>query len=146
MSLETNKQIVRRLVDAHVHDDAAQLKEILSPRLVWHTGGQTLGRDDYLAGLEMGARAFSDKAIDAVLLIAEGDRVALYQKVRMRHSGEFQELAASGRTIEFAGAWFYRIADDRIVEAWHIDEDVMGKLREAAGSGQAASELLSAKA
>jgi predicted ester cyclase len=138
MSLESNKKIVRRLVDAHVHDDVAQAKEILSPRLVWHTGGQTLGRDDYLAGLEMGARAFSDKVIDVVLLIAEDDRVALYQKVRMRHSGEFQEIAASDRAIEFAGAWFYRIADDRIVEAWHIDEDVMGKLREAAGSGQAA--------
>jgi predicted ester cyclase len=67
-------------------------------------------------------------------LIAEGDRVALYQNVRMRHSGEFQELEASGRTIEFAGAWFYRIADGQIVEAWHVDEDVMGKLRDAARS------------
>jgi len=137
MSLESNKQIVRRLVDAHVHDDVAQVKEILSPRLAWHTGGETLGRDDYLAGLEMGARAFSDKVIDVALLIAEGDQVALYQKVHMRHSGEFQELTPSHRTIEFAGAWFYRIADDVIVEAWHVDEDVIGKLR-AAGSGQAA--------
>jgi predicted ester cyclase len=143
MSLDSNKQIVRRLVDAHVHDDAARVKEILSPRLVWHSGGQILGLDDYLTGVEMGARAFSDKVIDVVLLIAEGDRVALYQEVRMRHSGEFQDLAASGRTIEFAGAWFYRIADDRIVEAWHIDEDVMGKLREATGAGQA--ELTAAR-
>jgi predicted ester cyclase len=138
VSLESNKQIVRRLVDAHVHDDAAQVKEILSPHLVWHTGGQTLGRDDYLAGLEMGARAFSDKAIDVVHLIAEGDRVALYQNVRMRHSAKFQDLAASGRTIEFAGTWFYRVTEDRIVEAWHVDEDVMGKLRDAARSGKVA--------
>jgi predicted ester cyclase len=134
MSLEGNKQLVGRLVDAHVHDDIELAKELLSPRLVWHSGGQTFGRDDYLAGLAMGARAFSDKAIDVVSLIAEGDRVALYQNVRMRHSGEFQELEASGRTIEFAGAWFYRIADGQIVEAWHVDEDVMGKLRDAARS------------
>jgi predicted ester cyclase len=138
MSLESNKEIVRRLVEAHVRDDVAQAKEILSPRLVWHTGGQTMGRDDYLAGLEMGARAFSDKVIDVVLLIAEGDRVALYQRVRMRHSGDFQGLVASGRTIEFAGAWFYRIADDRIVETWHVDEDVMDKLRGSAVSDPAA--------
>ena len=136
MSTESNKQIVRRLIEAHVRDDAAQVKEILSPRLLWHTGGETLGRDDYLAGLEMGARAFSDKAIDVVSMIAEDDRVAVYQNVRMRHTGDFQGIAQSGRTIAFAGAWFYRIADDRIVEAWHIDEDVMGKLREAAQPGK----------
>ena len=136
MSLESNKQIVRRLVEAHMRHDAAQVKEILSPRLVWHTGGQSLGRDDYLAGLEMGARAFSDQAIDIELMIAEDDRVAIYQNVRMRHTGEFQGIAASGRPIEFGGAWFYRIADDRIVEAWNIDDDVMGKLRRAAQSGK----------
>jgi predicted ester cyclase len=136
MSIETHKQIVRRLIEAHVRDDAAAVKEILSPRLVWHTGGQTLGRDQYLAGIEMGARAFSDKAIDAALMIAEDDRVAVYQDVRMRHTGDFQGIPHSGRTIAFAGAWFYRIADDRIVEAWHIDEDVMGKLREAAQPGK----------
>lgn len=137
MSLESNKQIVRRLVEAHVHDDVAQAKEVLSPRLGWHTGGQTMGRGDYLAGLEMGARAFSHKVIDVVSLVAEGDRVALYQKVRMRHSGDFQGLVASGRTIEFEGAWFYRIADDQIVETWHIDENVMDKLRGAALSDEA---------
>lgn len=132
MSTESNKQIVRRLIEAHVRDDAAQVKEILSPRLVWHTGGEALGRDEYLAGVEMGARAFSDKAIDIVSMIAEDDRAAVYQNVRMRHTGDFQGITQSGRTIAFAGAWFHRMADDRIVEAWHIDEDVMGKLREAA--------------
>jgi predicted ester cyclase len=132
MSLESNKQIARRLVDAHMRHDAALVREILSPRLVWHTGGQTLGRDDYLQGLEMGARAFSDQAIEIALMIAEDDRVAVYQNVRMRHSGEFLGTAPSGETIEFAGAWFYRFAGDQIVEAWHIDEDVMGKLSDAA--------------
>lgn len=136
MSLESNKEIVRGLIDAHLRHDAAQVKEILSPRLVWHTGGQTLGREDYLAGLEMGARAFSDQAIDIVMMIVEGDRVAMYQNVRMRHTGEFQGIAPSGRTIEFAGAWFYRIVGDSIVEAWHIDDDVMGKVRGATAPGR----------
>jgi predicted ester cyclase len=132
MSLESNKQIVRRLIDAHKRHDPAQVEKVLSPRLVWHTGGETLGRDDYLAGLETGARAFSDQQIEIVSITAEDDRVAIYQNVRLRHSGEFQGLAPSGRTIEFTGAWFYRIADEQIVEAWHIDDDVMGKLRAAA--------------
>ncbi len=135
MSTDSNKQMVRRLVDAHVRHDAEQVREILSPRLVWHTGGETLGRDEYLKGLEMGARAFSDQAIDIVLMIGEGDVVAMYQDVRMRHSGEFLDIAPSGRTIQFGGAWFYRFADDQIVEAWHIDEDVLGKLRNASELG-----------
>src|SRR5262245_57909180 len=77
MSLEHNKQLARRLIEAHVRHDAAQVSEILSPRLVWHTGGQAMSRDDYLAGLEMGARAFSDQTIDIVSMIAEDDRVAV---------------------------------------------------------------------
>jgi predicted ester cyclase len=62
-------------------------------------------------------------------MVAEDDRVGIYQDVRMRHTGEFQGISGTGRLIEFAGSWFYRIVGDQIIEAWHIDQDFTDELR-----------------
>jgi len=131
MSTDNTKKVVRELVDAHVRHDVPRVKEILSPRLIWHGGGaaQTMGRDDYVTGLEMGAKAFSDQKIELGPLVAEGDEVAAVMTITMRHTGEFQGIAPTGRTITFASMWFYRIVEARVVEAWQLDEDLLAKLR-----------------
>jgi predicted ester cyclase len=129
MSTETNKQIVKKLADAHVRHDVALVREILSPKLVWHMSGQQLGRDDYLKGLEQGARAFSDLAVQIDQLVAEGDRVASLWKIRMRHTGAFEGLSPTHRSIEFISSWMYRFVDNQVVEAWLVDEDFLSKLR-----------------
>jgi predicted ester cyclase len=131
MSTERNKQIIGQLIQAHVRADRARAAEILSPKLRWHMAGQAgvMGRDEYLAGLEMGARAFSDVANTLDHIIAEGDKVVALSAWRMRHTGPFMDRPATNREVEFTSLWMYSVVDDRVVEIWGFDEDFTGKLR-----------------
>src|SRR5688500_15032515 len=131
MSIERNKDVVRRLLTAHFRDDRDGVAEILSPKLTWHMAGENkvMGRPDYLEGLEMGAKAFAEKSQTIQHIIGEGDKVAVLSTVRMRHVGEFIGIAATQRIVEFPSLWLYRVVDDKIVEIWSFEEDFTGKLR-----------------
>lgn len=51
-------------------------------------------------------------------IVAEGDRVAVHAVWRGTHKGPFLGREATGRTVEFEGMVFWRIADGRIAERW----------------------------
>ena len=133
MSNPANKDLVRQLLDAHSRQDTAQVRQILSPQFAWHMGGaeKPLGRDHYLKGMEQGAKAFSDMTLTIDQLVAEDDRVVVLLRHQLRHTGQFMNLAPTGRQVTFVGFWMYRIADGHIVEAWQVEEDLAAKLRAA---------------
>ena len=131
MSTQTNKEIVHALLDAHFKLDRQRVGEILSPKLVWHMSGMAkpMSREDYLQGLEMGAQSFSDMKHTIDATVAEGDRVVVLSRVRMRHTGAFQGIAPSHRELEFPQMWMYRVVDRKVVEAWAFHEDITARLR-----------------
>ncbi len=131
MAIHDIKAVARELVEAHGRHDVQAVHELLSPKLKWHMVGvpQVMGRDDYLEGMQEGNKAFSDMSITIEDEVAEGDRVAQHWDVRMRHTGEFQGLAATNRVVNFRSVWFYRIVDRKVVEAWSMDQDFTGMLK-----------------
>jgi predicted ester cyclase len=131
MSLERNKDIIRQLIQAHVRSDAARAGEILSPKLKWHMAGQAdvLDRAAYVGGIEMGARAFAGIQNQELSLVAEGDKVTLLSRWRMRHVGEFDGIPATDREVAFRSLWMYAIVEGRVVEIWSFDEDFTPQLR-----------------
>jgi predicted ester cyclase len=131
MSTTSNKDIVRRLIEAHIRFDKSTVAEILSPRLVWHMAGtpNSMTRDDYLKGLEMGNRAFSDLSHSVHDVIGDGDKVVTRTTLRLRHTGEFQGIPASNRTIEFESMWMYKVVDQKVTECWGFDENFVEKLK-----------------
>jgi predicted ester cyclase len=131
MSTNENKQLIERLLDAHERSDPAGVREVLSPKLQWHVAGapRVMGREDYMKGLEQGHAAFSDLKLTVDDLIAEGDRVAARLTIEMHHTGDFLDLPPTGRSVTFSSAWFYRIVERHVVEAWVVDEDFVSKLR-----------------
>jgi predicted ester cyclase len=131
MSNESAKEVVRRLIDGHRRHDVALVREVLSPQLVWHAGGapEPLGRDAYLAGLEMGAKAFSDHVYTIDDLVAEGEGVAMRMTVAFRHTGQFMDIAATGKSVTFTNMWFYKVVGAQVTEAWNLDQDLLAKLR-----------------
>jgi predicted ester cyclase len=60
---------------------------------------------------------------------AEADLVAQHWTVRMRHTGDFQSIPATNRAVTFCSVWFYRVVDDRVVEAWSMDQEFIGLLK-----------------
>jgi predicted ester cyclase len=73
--------------------------------------------------------AFPDLTIDASLIIAEGDIVAMRWSARGTSQGSFLMLPPSGERVEFTGASMYRIEDGRIAEIWDV-RNTLGIMRQ----------------
>jgi predicted ester cyclase len=70
-----------------------------------------------------GARgAFPDMQYVVEVVVAEGDTVALLYSWTGTHLGEIGGFPATGREVHATGAIFCRLAGDRIVEQWDLDD------------------------
>ena len=61
---------------------------------------------------------FPDIRMDVDDMIAEGDQVVARWTVKGRHTGPFQGIPPTHKTIDFTGTTIVRIADGKIVEGW----------------------------
>lgn len=126
---------------------AALDAEILAARRYdsfWNTGDEALakaalapdfmdrtlppGRAQGLAG-PLGASAFFRQAVpdltcEVEQMIVAGDRVVSHLHFRGHFTGHFKEVAGKGQTIDFIATDIYRIADGRIVENWHLEDNL----------------------
>lgn len=75
----------------------------------------------FLAGF---AASFPDARITIDSSISEGETVATRWRLTGTHQGEFQGIAATGRSVTFSGIEYNRVVDDRIVEHWSMFDNV----------------------
>ncbi len=131
MSIESNKEIARRLTRLLDHDDKQQIMEILSPDFVSHFAGlpQPLGREQYIQVNHMAKLAFNDLSRTVEDLVAEGDRVVLRITARGTHTGLFQGKPGTGKITKISGITIRRIVDGKIVEEWVVN-DQLGLLQQ----------------
>jgi steroid delta-isomerase-like uncharacterized protein len=106
----------------------------LAPDIVIHYAEMPAplhGREIWQQGFELMKRAFPDLYAEVEDLIAADDKVALRLTLGGTHQGEFQGIAATGRTIRYVSHEFYRVADGRIAEEW-ICSDMASVFRQLA--------------
>jgi uncharacterized protein (TIGR02246 family) len=94
----------------HSHDGV-----VVSP-----TGGVLEGRVEIERIYRVWFVAFPDLMFTTEDLLVDDDRAALLCRVTGSHSGEFFGMAPTGRRIEVAGAFIYRIQNDLIVHERRI--------------------------
>ena len=116
MSLEENKAIVRRFIEAMNRQDPSIMNEIVAPDYVNHT-------KDYAVKGAMDAskmlfKAFPDFHATIEDIIAEGDRVLARVKITGTHTGEYEGLAPTGKKITIRGVDIWRIVNGKFVEGW----------------------------
>jgi len=129
MSLEENKQLVRRYQEIYNSNNLDELGavmsfDVLTPKIM----------PDMPSGLE-GAKAVHQKTLlgmpdfrtEIQELIAEGDKVVARVVMTGTHTGNFYGIPATGKRVEFTGVFIVRIADEKIVEHWG-EEDSYGLL------------------
>ena len=109
MSLEENRAIVRKAIEAINKQDPTVLDEFMAPDYVDHTN-QLRGREDIK---QFYTRAFEDvpdfnRTIEDI--IAEGDKVWF----RARITG----TAPTGKKIELTSITILRIVNGKAVEGW----------------------------
>jgi steroid delta-isomerase-like uncharacterized protein len=76
------------------------------------------GRETWQQGFELMRRAFPDLEAHVDDLVADEDKVAIRVSFRGTHQGEFQGIAATGRTIHYVSHEFYRVEDGLFAEEW----------------------------
>ncbi len=132
MSIEANKELVRRYQEAHNTNDLDALNGIVAADLIAHSlmPGLPPGLEGGKLVHQMAVGAFPDFHATIEDLIAEGDKVAARMIFRGTHTGgEFMGIPPSGRPFAFSATAIFRIAGGKIVEHWG-DEDALGWLQQ----------------
>jgi len=66
--------------------------------------------------------AVGDIDLDIEDSIAAGETVAVRATVRGTHQGTLLDLAPTGKSVEIAYVWFFRIEDGKIAEMWSLPD------------------------
>jgi predicted ester cyclase len=122
---QENTALVRRfLTDVIAGSDHDALDAFVTDDAVDHNlvFGDHQGREpaDLLGQSVLAAVGDIDLRIEAS--VAEGDTVAVRATVRGTHQGSLLDLAPTGKSVEIAYVWFFRIKDGQIAEVWSLPD------------------------
>ena len=120
MSLEENKAIVRRWIEAYNKHDLA-LDDLMAPDFFDHAL-QLRGLDSFKQFYARFFKGFPDTHATIVDIIAEGDKVWSRSTVTGTHTGEYRGLPPTGKKITFTSVDICRIVDSKIVEAESVND------------------------
>lgn len=115
MSLEKNKAILRRLVEAENKRSLALLDELMAPDYV-DNALQLRSREEYKQMQTMVDNAFPDFHETIEDITAEGDKVWVRFKGTGTHKGEYCGIAPTDKKFTLTGVLIYRIVDGKIAE------------------------------
>ncbi|MDQ3923643.1 MAG: SpoIIE family protein phosphatase [Actinomycetota bacterium] len=121
MSVEENKALVRRFLEAHAKGDLDALEEMLTSDFVNHNllPSQEPGREGYLRALAEYHAAFSDIRYVIEKQVAEGDEVVTSFTVSSTHDrGEWLSFVPTGKEDETLLILIHRIVGGKIAEEW----------------------------
>ena len=132
MTIEQNKELVRRFVDEiFVQGRIEAVDELLADDFVAHTWPSATGdgKADLKAAIERVSMGLSDSRFTIDDMIAEDDRVAARLTASARQTGTFMGMPGSGRTYTIGEIHIFRIRDGKVVEHWH-QFDSAGMMRQ----------------
>jgi len=120
---------VRRLYEAMNTGDDTIVDDVVANVLApgWRNTplppGVVAGSEGFRGTVAFVRGVFPDFTITHEDLVATGDKVAVRSVSRGTHSAELLGIPASGRTVEYRAFDFHRIADGRIAETWHLEDN-----------------------
>src|SRR5262249_48839158 len=132
MSTEQNKAVVLRWreeiwTERNVHI----IDELHAPDYVGHYSGipdPIRGRAALIQLFAAYLAAF-DIQVTPEFLIAEGDMVVVHDANRLKHTGGFRGIPATGKEVTASSTDIYRIVDGVIVEQW-FESDFTGIMQQ----------------
>ena len=122
MSLEENKAIVRRFIEAYNKRNLDLIDDFVAPDYVDHTN--KVDREGLKQLFNMGLTAFPDWHETIEDIIAEGDKVWVRLAYTGTHKGEFMGLAPTGKKITSKAVDIYRIVNGKHVEGRFVTDQL----------------------
>jgi steroid delta-isomerase-like uncharacterized protein len=102
-------------LDSHQFDE---LSSVLAADLRFHLGSATMTRSELVSMVRTVYAAFPDLQHHVEEVLSIGSRVVARATDRATHRGEFQGIAATGRTVTIGQIAIYELRDGKIAEAW----------------------------
>jgi len=106
--------------------DEALARAALAPNFVDDTlpTGRPQGVAGPLAASKLIRLAIPDIRCEIEQMIVAGDRVVTHLRFRGHFTGRFGQIQGQGQTINFMATDIYRVADGRVAENWHIEDNL----------------------
>ncbi len=120
MSLEENKAIVRRWIEAYNKRNLDLFDEFIAPDYFDHTN--QVDAEGLKQLFDMGFTAFPDWHETIEDIIAEGDKVWVRISYTGTHKGEWRGLAPTGKKITATAVDIYRIVNGKLAEYWNVTD------------------------
>lgn len=132
MSIEANKELVRRFYEAIQQENYDALKEFCHKDFVFYPQVDTPfhGVQGLVESEKKNFDAFEDFKMPIKTIIAEDDQVAVYLIFEGTHTGEFCGIRPTGNKVNFSLMMLLKIADGKIIEKRsHVDvHDIIKQL------------------
>ncbi|MGC9779548.1 MAG: ester cyclase [Candidatus Heimdallarchaeota archaeon] len=119
MSLEENKEIIRRLNNVYNTQNWDLIDDLISPDYVDHSN-KIQGPDALKTLMKMGKSAFPDWHENIEDIIAEGDKVWVFLTYTATHTGEWFGVAPTGKKITATSVDIHRIVNGKVTEYWNV--------------------------
>jgi len=131
MSIEQNKQLVRRYQEIYNSNNLDELYEVIAfnvfmPKIMPNMPSGLEGAKQVHQTTLLGMPDFHTEIQD---LFAEGDKVVARVLMTGTHTGNFYGIPATGKRVEFTGMFIARIENGKIVEHWG-EEDSLSLLKQ----------------
>ncbi len=128
MSLETNKTVVRALMERLDQRDIDGVLSYCAPNAVWHGfAPQPLDNTGYRHAIQVFLDAFPDSRFPVQTIVAEGDKVAARHQLHGTQNGAFQGIPPSGKPVVVDAIVMARLENEKVVEVW-LSADILGLL------------------
>ena len=139
---EANDKLLRRWIEALDTANWPVSEEVMTPNCqVYFPGSpEPLNREQYRDTVKMFLAAFPDWHHTIEDVIATGDTVVGRFTDRATHTGKFQGVAPTGKTVTVTAMGIGRVVDGKFAEMW-IEADLLGLMQQIGAipaAGQAA--------
>lgn len=130
MSLEENKVIIHKMIDAINTRNLASLDELMAPDVILHMHTQQIeGLEANKQVIKDEIKAFPDLSVTIEDIIAEGDKVCVRLNEKATHLGVYRGLTPTGNKLSYTVVIIWRIVEGKVVEG-RIVYDQMDFLRQ----------------
>lgn len=122
MSLEENKAIVRRFIEAYNNRNLDVFDDLLAPDYFDYTS--KVGPEGLKQLMNMAFKAFPDFHETIEDIVAEGDKVWVRITFTGTHTGEWMGIAPTGKKITTEMVDIFRIVNGKLVEYRDVNNNL----------------------
>ena len=142
MSTETNKAVVRRLLEQSTGPQAdSVIEELVAPNFRTHEGddAQEVGVEGFKQLAASFRTAFADGKFVIEDMVAEGDKVVTWAYFIGTHTGPLEGMPPTGQRVKVKDVDLFRLEGGKVVETWtHFDQ--LGMMQQLGMAGAESEE------